>query len=159
GAAPTSPASATDEPGLDLVGSPAVRVQREIDPKTGRPIANGGFTVTMQVKNLSTANLQKALQDTGSTDAMFLFRFVNGFQEAGATAHWDPVQGWRFGFDQFTTTTRNPGGNVLIWPGKTPIKGSIQGNVITLSVPRNLLYALSGGSGNGQRPNQVKARP
>jgi hypothetical protein len=159
GAAPTSPAAATKEPALDLVGSPAVRVERELDPKTGRPVRNGGFTVTMQVKNLSSASLQQALQDTGSSDAMFLFRFVNGFQEAGASAHWDPVQGWRFGFDQFTTTTQNPGGDVLIWPGKTPIQGSIQGNVITLSVPRSVLYGLSGGTGNGQRPHQVAAQP
>ena len=159
GAAPTSPATRTEEPALDLVGSPAVRVQRELDPKTGRPVANGGFTVTMQVKNLSTAKLQQALQDTGSADALFLFRFVNGFQEAGATAHWDPVQGWRFGFDQFTTTQANPGGDVLIWPGKTPIKGSIQGDVITLSIPRSLLHGLAGGTGNGQRPHEVGARP
>jgi hypothetical protein len=134
-------------------------VQRELDPKTGRPVRNGGFTVSMQVKNLSTANLQKALQDSGSTDALFLFRFVNGFQEAGASAHWDPAQGWRFGFDQFTTTSVNAGGDVLIWPGKTAIKGSIQGNVITLSVPRSVLYGLAGGTGKGQRPHQVAARP
>jgi hypothetical protein len=159
GAAPTSPAAATEEPALDLVGSPAVRVQRELDPKTGRPVRNGGFTVSMQVKNLSTANLQKALQDSGSTDALFLFRFVNGFQEAGASAHWDPAQGWRFGFDQFTTTSVNAGGDVLIWPGKTAAKGSIQGNVITLSVPRSVLYGLAGGTGKGERPHQVAARP
>jgi len=162
GQVPTSPAQPSQEPALDLVGSPAVRVAPEIDPHTGRPVRNGGFTITMQLKSLSTANLQKALQDTGSTDVQYLFRFVNGFQEAGATAHWDPGQGWRFGFDQFTTDAVDghaPTGAVLIWPGKTSIKGSIQGNVITLSVPRSVLYGLAGGTGAGQRPHQVKAVP
>src|SRR5437764_12461645 len=110
----------------------------------------------MQLKSLSTAKLQKALQDSGSTDLVYLFRFVNGFQEAGATARWDPARGWRFGFDQFTSNEvqgHAPTGGVLIWPGKTTIKGSIQGNVITLSVPRSVLYALKGGTGPGQRPS------
>src|SRR4051812_18125217 len=159
GAAPTSPQPAGREPALDLVGSPAVRVRAETDPSSGRAVPGGGFTVTMQLKSLSAASLQKAAQDTGGSELVYLFRFVNGYQEAGVTAHWDAVQGWRFGFDQLTTTTRNPGGNVLIWPGKTAIKGAVQGNVITLSVPRKVLYALTGSTGNGQRPKQVKAQP
>src|SRR4051812_2005780 len=157
GVVPTSPQPSTEVPAMDLVGSPAVRVGPEIDPGTGKPISGGGFTVRMTYKDLSSGALQSALQATASTDLLYLFRFVDGFQEAGASAHYDPVQGWRFGFDDFTTTTTNPGGDVLIWPGATSIKGKVTGNTIVLSVPRSVLHKLSGPTGPGQRPQEVKA--
>ena len=157
GVVPTGLLPSAEVPALDLVGSPAVAVGPEVDPTTGAAVSGGGFTVTTSYRDLSDAALQSALQASGSTDLLYLFRFVNGYQEAGASAHWDPVQGWRFGFDPFTTTTGNPGGDVLIYPGATAIKGAVKGNTITLSVPRSLLRGLSGGQGPGQRPTEVKA--
>ena len=41
--------------------------------------------------------LQQALSDSGSTAAMFLFRFVDGYQGAAAGAYWNPLTGFRFG--------------------------------------------------------------
>lgn len=137
----------TELPALDLVGSSAVQVG---------PAADGGFTVTMTYKDLSDAALQQALSDP-ATQLIYVFRWVNGFQPASASAHYDPVQGWTFGVDQFTQTTGNPGGDVEIYPGATPIKGAVKGNSIVMTVPASALKALSGGTGPGQRPTEVKA--
>jgi hypothetical protein len=137
----------TELPALDLVGNPAVKVG---------PAADGGFTVTMTYKDLSDAALQQALSDP-ATQLVYVFRWVNGFQPASASAHYDPAQGWTFGVDQFTQTTGNPGGDVEIYPGATAIKGAVKGNSIVMTVPASALKALSGGTGPGQRPTEVKA--
>ncbi len=152
-------------PALDLVGADAVKVSSEVDPATGAPVNDpGGFTVTMRYADLSDAALNSALgtQPVPSTSLTYLFRFVNGYQGAGVLAKWDPLRGFRFGYDDYTTQSvlcGSSGEKCEIYPGNKPIKGHVdpQAGTITLSVPASYLRALSGPSGNGQRPKEVPA--
>jgi hypothetical protein len=155
----------TVRPALDLVGDPAVAVGPEVDPNTGAPVNDpGGFTVTMHYADLSNAALQAALstQPAPSSNLEYLFRFVNGYQGAGAVAKWDPVRGFTFGFDDYTTQSLlcgSTGEKCEIYPGAKSLKGKVDqaAGTITLSVPASYLKALSGPTGNGQRPAQVPA--
>lgn len=144
-------------PALDLLD---VTVGPEVDLETGEPVADGGFTVTMSYDDLSDAALQAALTDTQATSLVYLFRFFDGFQPGGAAAFYEPAAGgWRFGYDDYTTSVRNPQGNVQTYKGSTPIDGVVdqEAGTIRLSVPSDLIEALTGGTGPGETPEEVKA--
>jgi hypothetical protein len=125
----------------------------------------------MKLSDLSSTALQAAATGTTSGSLVWAFHFVDGFQAAAASAHWDPVRGFGFGFDDYTTasaqclgtpSTGNPTGvpqKCLIYPGKTPLSGKVDAatGTITLSVPRSLLHGLAGPTGAGQRPTEVPA--
>lgn len=134
---------------LDLVGNKAVEVR-------GAP--DGGFTVKLRLRDLSTGALQTALQQTAGSELLWLFRFGNGFQSSAAQAHWTPAGGFGFGFDDYTTG-RTAGGTIEIYPGAKTITGSVDqaAGYITLHVPKAYLRGLAGPTGPGQRPTEVKA--
>jgi hypothetical protein len=144
-------------PALDLLD---VQVGPEVDLESGEPVTGGGFTVTMSYDDLSAGALQGALTATQSTSLVYLFRFFDGYQPGGATAFYEPAAGgWRFGYDDYTTSRRNPQGNVQTYKGSTPIDGVVdeEAGTIRLSVPRDLIEALSGSQGPGERPSEVAA--
>jgi hypothetical protein len=144
-------------PALDLLD---VQVGPEVDLATGAPVPDGGFTVTMRYSSLADAELTKALRSGPGASLVFLFRFFDGFQPGGATAHYEPsAGGWRFGVDDYTTSARNPQGNVQTYKGSTPIPGKVDqaAGTITLSVPRSQVEALQGDEGPDQRPQQIAA--
>jgi hypothetical protein len=143
-------------PALDLLD---VQVLPERNPQTGAPVANGGFTVKMKYADLSGNALQQALVQTQSASLVFLFRYVDGYQQSSVGAYWDPATGFRFGRDGYTQTTVNAGGAVRIYPGATETPGfaNQDGGVITLSVPRSALVALTG-EAKGSRPKEVPAQ-
>ncbi len=144
-------------PALDLLD---VKVGPEVDLESGQPVEDGGFTVTMSYDDLSPAALESALTGTQATSLVYLFRFFDGFQPGGAAAYYEPATGgWRFGYDDYTTSLRNPQGNVQTYKGSTPIQGAVdeEAGTIRLSVPRDLVEALEGGTGPGETPEQVKA--
>ncbi|MFP5370775.1 MAG: hypothetical protein ACLGI3_08510, partial [Actinomycetes bacterium] len=157
---PGVPQPSPEVPALDLLD---VRVGPELDLETGQPVADGGFTVEMQYADLSAGALTQALQAGPGTSLVYLFRFFDGFQPGGATAHYEPATGgWRFGYDDYRTTAeqgRNPQGNVQVYKGGTPIPGEVdqEAGIIRLSVPRELVEALAGGQGPGERPTQQTA--
>ena len=104
-------------PALDLLD---VQVGPQVDLETGAPVDGGGLTVTMTYEDLSDAALQAALTDTQATSLVYLFRFFDGYQPGGAAAFYEPVTGgWRFGYDDYTTSARNPQGNVQTYKGST----------------------------------------
>jgi hypothetical protein len=149
GTEPTPP-NTTNEPGADFTGV-------DISPDA----ATGGFTVTMHLADLSTAALTQALTDSGSSSLQYVWRFGNGYQDAGASAAWSPAAGWTFGFDQYTTGSLPCGsdsGKCVIWPQANAIHGSVDAaaGTITLVVPQSDLYALGPNDANG-RPTQVAA--
>jgi uncharacterized repeat protein (TIGR01451 family) len=128
--------------------------------------AGGALKVTMKLSSLSQSSLQQAMQDTGSQSLLWVFRFTNGYQDAAASARWNPAQGFTFGYNDYTTgsapcESSGPAGGdkCLLYPGNTPIQGAVQQNTgeITLTLPGSLLRALSGPTGPGQRPNEVPA--
>jgi hypothetical protein len=158
-------ASPTNEPAADFS---SISVGPEIDLVDGTPIKDGGYTVTMKLADLSDAELTNTLTRTGSVSLLWVFRFTNGYQDAAAAARWTPVQGFTFGFNDFTTgatpcASAGPGSSAsekcILYPGDQPIQGDVdQANGrIRLSVPRFLLRALTGPTGNGQRPTEVAA--
>jgi hypothetical protein len=125
--------------------------------------------VTLKVADLSTAALTATNMRTGSLSLLWIWRFTNGYQDAAASARWDPLQGFTFGFNDFTTglTPCAPAGpgsaaseKCILYPGDQPIQGDVNQatGTIRLSVPRFLLRALSSDStGPGERPSEVPA--
>ncbi|MDQ6649603.1 MAG: hypothetical protein M3Z02_05735 [Actinomycetota bacterium] len=158
---PTRNGPGTNEPAMDFLSD---TVGPEIDPATGAGVANGGFTVTLRLADLSDAMLQKAMFDTKSLSLLWIFQFVNGYQASTASARYSPLTGgFSFGYNDYVTDPGTCGGAVgnkcLQYPGDTEIKGKVDQSTgtIVLSVPRSKLRALAGPSGNGQRPAEVPA--
>jgi len=142
---PTKNEPAADFTGVDISGDPATN----------------GFTVTMHLSDLSATALQQVLTDTGDTSVDYVWRFGNGWQDAGASASWSPAAGWTFGFDQYTTGSGQCGsdaGKCVIWPQATPITGKVDqtAGTIALVVPLSVLRALGPNDAYG-RPTQVAA--
>jgi uncharacterized repeat protein (TIGR01451 family) len=126
----------------------------------------GDLKITMKLNNLSQNSLQQALVDTGSQSLLWVFRFTNGYQDAAASARWNPAQGFTFGYNDYTTgsapcESSGPATSdkCILYPGSTPIQGAVRQSMgeITLTVPASLLRALSGPTGPGQRPSEVAA--
>ena len=158
-------------PALDILD---VQVGPEVDPETGEPVADGGFTVTMTVDDLSDAALQSALTSVQATSLVYLFRFFDGFQPGGAMAYYEPaLGGWRFGETDYQTQCgivststecpvdepRNPLGPVQTYEPETVVPGAVdpEAGTITISVPRAQLEALAPPSGDDPRPTEVPA--
>jgi hypothetical protein len=159
-AAPVNPPT-TNEPAGDFLSA---TIGPELDLVDNSQIANGGFTVTLKVADLSTASLAATAARTGSQSLLWIWRFTNGYQDAAAAARWNAVQGFTFGYNDFTTGTAPctgvaGGDKCVLYPGDQPIQGDVNQatGTIRLSVPRFLLNALSGPSGPGQRPSEVPA--
>lgn len=142
-----------------------VDVSPEIDLNSGAKVKNGGVTVTIKVRDLSDSALQNALVGTKSQSLVYLFRFLNGYQPAGATLAWSPAAKFTFGFDDFTTRATESGQadptaqKILVWPQAKSIKGRVfqdQG-LIQFSIPRSYLRTQSGPTGPGQTPKVVGA--
>ncbi len=146
-----------------------VTVGPEVDLASGEAVPDGGFTVTMDLKDLSTGALQSAL--TANTAAgnptqslVWLFRWVNGYQPVGATARWNPAQGFTFRFDDYTTASTTAGQydptaeKIVVWPGAQTIEGDVNEDtgLIRLSVPLDKIRAL-GPLDAGGRPAQLPA--
>jgi hypothetical protein len=147
----------------------SVSIGPELDLIDNSEVKNGGFTVTMEVANLSTAALTQTLAQTQSQSLLWVWRFTNGYQDVAAAARWNPVQGFTFGYNDFTTgiTPCAPAGpgsaaseKCILYPGDQPIEGDVNQTTgtIRLSVPRSLLRGLSTTNlGSGQRPSEVPA--
>ncbi|MCU1590367.1 MAG: hypothetical protein JWP11_1623 [Frankiales bacterium] len=166
-AAPAAPpaASRTNQPGLDIL---SVAVAPEFDLKTFKPVAGGGLTVTMKVKDLGTSALQSALTASDATSLVWAFRWINGYRPASLSVHWDPARGFAGGFDDYATgsvtclsvpATTGLDPKCMTYPGATAVPTDVNtdgGGVIRMSVPRKLLKALGGLDTKG-RPAQVAA--
>lgn len=143
-----------------------VDVSPEIDLKSGKAVKNGGVTLTIKVKDLSDTALQDALVGTRSQSLIYLFRFLNGYQPAGATMAWNPAAGFTFGFDDFTTKSTESGQydptaeKIVVWPQADTIPGLVNqdSGVIQMNIPRKFFKALSGPTGKGQVPSLKAAK-
>jgi len=119
----------------------------------------------MEGAGLSTGSLTATAGRTGSLSLLWVFRFTNGYQDAAASARWNAGQGFTFGYNDYTTgSTPCEGGSsssekCIVYPGNTPIQGSVDQatGTIKLSLPLEVLRALSGPTGPGQRPSEVPA--
>jgi hypothetical protein len=162
---PSPPPAQTNEPAGDFLSA---SVGPEIDLVDGSAIANGGFTVTLKLANLSSTALTDTLTRTRSLSLLWAWRFTNGYQDVAAAARWNPVQGFTFGYNDYTTgatpcaaagSGSSASEKCILYPGSQPLAGDVNQSTgtIRISVPRYLVRALSGSSGNGQRPTEVPA--
>jgi len=159
-----TPGTTLNEPASDFTSM-------SIGPRTG-----GGFTLKMTLADLSPTALAKALADTGSQSLLYSLRFSNGFQPSAVTARYIPASGgspatWSFKYNDYDTLNTecvappSTGSDKCLAFGAagTPLRGSVAGNTITIPLPatfptgRPLLVALSGGTGDMQRPHEVQA--
>ena len=157
---PPSP-SPTNVPAMDFRSQ---QVGPEVDPATGAGVADGGFTVTLKLADLSDGALQDALTKTKSGSLLWIFRFVNGYTASAASARWSPAEGFSFGYNDYTVRSAecgSSGDKCQVYPGDQPLKGKVDqaSGTITLSVPREYLKGLTGPTGAGQRPALTKAQP
>ncbi|HWL37092.1 MAG TPA: hypothetical protein VNQ77_12960 [Frankiaceae bacterium] len=172
-AAPPSvpcPAPATEnQPAMDFVdeGGPAVEISPAIDLESGEPTGDGGFTVTMRVADLTGSNKQDAAASANGTSLIYLFRWNNGYQPAGATARWSPVTGWSFAFDNYETASTESGQadptaeKIVVYPGTTTIPGDVNedAGIIRLVVPGDVLKGLGAPLDEYNRPSEVEGGP
>ena len=120
----------------------------------------------MKVADLSAQSLQNTMTRTASQSLLWVFRFTNGYQDVAASARWNPLQGFTFGYNDYTTGAQPcesgggvVGGKCILYPGEQPIPGAVDQatGTIRLSIPRFLLRALTGPTGHGQRPSESPA--
>ena len=138
-----------------------VDVSPEIDLESGEPVSNGGVTVTIKVRDLSDDALEAALSGTSSQSLVWLFRFFNGYQPAGATVAWHPVTGFTHGFDDYTTRSTESGQydptseKIIVWPQAKAITATVNqdAGVLQMSIPRSYLRMLAGSTGKGRVPS------
>jgi hypothetical protein len=148
------------------VNLPALDVQRvdvspQIDLKTGKKVAGGGVTLTIKVAKLSDSDLQGALTNGKAQSVVWLFRFLNGYQPAGATIAWTPGVGFTYGFDDFTAKSTESGQadptaeKLIVWNQSKKLDGLVNqdAGVLQLNIPASLLNAQVGGTGKGQIPS------
>jgi hypothetical protein len=160
---PTRTGAARNEAAADIT---SVSVGPEIDFFTGAIVPDPGLTVTIKIADLSTAALQAEMLGTQGQSLLWVFDFVNGLTSSAVSARWNPVQGFTFGYNDYSTGNApcegsGTGDKCSLYPGDVPIQGDVnQGSgTIRLSVPRFLLRQLSGGTGPDQRPTEVPAQP
>lgn len=132
----------------------SVSVDTALDLDTGTPLAEGGFTLMMNVADLSDAALQSALSTIPAQSLVWIFRFQGGFQQSAVSARWNPAQGFSYGFNDFEAsatdclTPANPAeagqDGCLTYPGGTALQGKVDQATGTLqiTVPMSLLKAL-----------------
>ena len=152
-----------NEPAGDFLSA---SIGPELDLLDSSQVQNGGFTVTLKAANLSQAELMNTMTRTGSQSLLWIWRFTNGYQDAAASARWNPAQGFTFGFNDFTAgdspcigAGTGSSEKCIVYPGDQPIQGDVNQvtGTIRLSVPRFLLRGLSGPTGHAQRPVEVAA--
>ena len=155
---PTPPPPTANEPPADFL---SVTLGPELDLFTNELIPDGGFTATLKLAGLSDAVLLNTMTRTGSQSLLWLVRFTNGYQDVAASARWNPVEGFTFGYNDYTTGSAQCGGSgekCVLYPGIEPIQGDVDqaAGVIRMSVPRYLLRALGPPDAHG-RPTEVPA--
>jgi|GEM_PF-2134367 len=155
-----------NEPAMDFKSAV---IGPELAFPAGTVVANGGFTITLTLKDLSAAALTQAMVDTQSQSLLWIWRFTNGYQDAAASARYSTAGGFTFGFNDYTTGTApcaasdpiaSPSEKCIVYPGTTALPAGKVDQVngtIQISVPRSLLRALSGPEGPGQRPSEIPA--
>jgi hypothetical protein len=148
------------------IGSSPAPVNQPAADFTGAEIGpdakTNGFTVTLHLADLSDAALASA---AGNGSLVWIWRFTNGWQDAAAVASWSASGGFTFGYDDYTTDSgtcggSGPGDKCQIYPGATPIQGSVDKatGTIKLVVPKSVLHPLTGTDTHG-RPAQGPATP
>ena len=90
--------------------------------------------MTLKLADLSTAALTQALTDTGAASLVWIWRFANGYQDSAASVRWNPVQGFTFGWNDYTlggvsvlgaTNAAGQSEKCVVYPGDQPLAGTV----------------------------------
>jgi hypothetical protein len=144
--------------------APPIKVEQAADftnVSIGPDPVSGGFIVTLKLASLSTAALTQALTDTGGLSLVWIWRFANGYQDSAASVRWNPVQGFTFGWNDYTVGAAPCLGasdgageeeKCVVYPGDRPLAGTVDPltGTIKLVIPRSYLRQLSGTDADGR---------
>lgn len=161
---------------------PAMDVQNvEILPLSG----SDGFTVRIQIADLSEAALSDALTALPAQSLLWIFYYVDGYRYHAASARWNPVEGFSFGHNGYEgslqecgsppaddpteplpSAAQNPGGatgpdQCLYYRGMSPLTGRVDtaAGVIELDLPLAMLTALKDVEPPLRSPAEMPAQP
>lgn len=151
------------------------------------PVRGDGFTVRMQLADLSDAALRDALRTLPAQSLLWIFYYVDGYRYHAASARWNPVEGFTFGHNGYDgslqecgtppiggedptsalpAAAQNPGGatgpdQCLYYRGLTPLAGRVDAaaGIIELDVPLSLLTALKAVEPPLRSPAELPAQP
>ncbi len=150
------------------------------------PLAEGdGFTARILVEDLSDAALESALQALPAQSLLWLFYYVDGYRHHVASARWNPLDGFSFGFNGYEGSlqecgsppsqdptnslppeARNPGNatnpdQCLYYRGMEPLVGRVDqaSGSIELDLPLARLNTLKDVPPPARSPAEVPAAP
>ena len=155
----------TQIPALDLT---RVSVDPALDLKTGNPLDGGGFTVTMNVKDLSDAALADAISKSSGQSLVWMFYYWDGFIPHVASASWTSGSGFAFGTGGAVPSgacPTPPEATVFlgcsVYPAATAIDGKVDqaAGIIQMTMPITMLHALTDVAPPMRSPAEVDAKP
>ena len=155
----------TQIPALDLT---RVSVDPALDLKTGNPLDGGGFTVTMNVKDLSDAALADAISKSSGQSLVWMFYFWDGFSPHVALASWTSGGGFTFGTGGAVPSGACPTPpqatvflGCTVYPAATAIDGKVDqaAGIIQMTMPITMLHALTDVAPPARSPAEVDAKP
>lgn len=143
------------------------------------PVKGDGFTVKMQLADLSAGALQQALLDLPAQSLLWIFYYVDGYRYHAASARWSPAEGFTFGHNGYEGSVQEcgtpptaetpvaiPGGatepdQCVYYRGGTALSGRVDQatGTIEIDVPLALLTALKDVEAPLRSPAEVPAQP
>lgn len=155
----------------------AVEVGPAVDLDSGQPLAEGGFTVTMQILDLGQIALEDGLLEVPAQSLLWVFYYVDGYRHHAAVASWTEA-GFVFGHNGYvgaahecgtpSTGADAPNGQAagspdqcMYYPADTPIQGKadMDAGTIRMTVPLSLLKALREVPAPARSPAEMAAQP
>jgi hypothetical protein len=149
------------------------------------PVRGDGFTVRMQLADLSDSALRDALRTLPAQSLLWIFYYVDGYRYHAASARWNPVEGFTFGHNGYEgslqecstppsedpteplpSAAQNPGNatnpdQCVYYRGLTPLagRGDHAAGVIEIDVPLSFLTALKDVEPPLRSPAELPAQP
>ncbi len=174
----------TDFSGLFVTGargnSPAMDITYvEVVP----PVQGDGFTARIHLADLSDAALEDALLALPAQSLLWMFYYVDGYRHHVASARWNPVDGFSYGFNGYEGSLQECGSpptgsepigalppaaqastnpdQCLYYRGMDPLVGRVDqaAGIIELDVPLALLSTLKEVEAPARSPAEVPAAP
>jgi hypothetical protein len=154
-------------PALDFT---QMEILPALDLAAGQPLAEGGYTLSFRVGDLSDAALQQALDDTGGQSLLWLFYYFDGYEPRSISARWNPADGFSYGYDAELTGSLDCGvpddpglfGDICsAYPGLTSVEGKADqtSGTLQITVPLSMIVALKDVAPPVRSPAEMPAAP
>ena len=151
------------------------------------PVRGDGLTARIQIADLSDNALRDAPLALPAQSLLWIFYYVDGYRHHAASARWNPIEGFTFGFNGYEgalqecssppvgdedptqplpAAAQNPGGltgpdQCLYYRGTTPLAGRVDqaAGIIELDIPLSFLTTLKTVEPPLRSPAEVPAQP